>query len=380
LRFLVIGNPENRRVAFFQQALAQAGLPQARVLAYEDLLAGRCALADELRPGTFIRIESPGENFAVQKLLLARGAARAAAEGSPALSPRQIDALEFDRGRILHPRQWFLGFESALAEWQSQLPEGGGVRFMNSPRDIAVMFDKVACHARFSQARIPVPASPRHIASFDELVARMDESGNARVFVKLAHGSSASGVVALHRLGPIFAAVTSAELVRSAGELRLYNSLKIRRYTALEDIRDLIDALARERVQVEEWLPKAALDADEPLDLRIVLIAGRPCHLVVRQGRSPMTNLHLGNRRGDTALLVARLGDERLQALHATCRQAAALFPESLYSGLDLLLTPGFRRHAVLEINAFGDLLPGIVHEGLDTYGAEVAQIRSPGT
>jgi glutathione synthase/RimK-type ligase-like ATP-grasp enzyme len=241
-------------------------------------------------------------------------------------------------------------------------------------------FDKVACHARFSQAQVPVPASLGHIASFDELVSRMDESGLARVFVKLAHGSSASGVVALHKRGPTYAAVTSAELVRTGGELRLYNSLKIRRYTFLEDIRDLIDALARERVQIEEWLPKAALDSDEPFDLRIVLIAGQPCHLVVRQGRSPMTNLHLGNRRGDAGLLIARLGEERLQALHATCRQVAALFPDSLYAGLDLLLTPGFHRHAVLEINAFGDLLPGIVHEGLDTYGAELAQIRSLGT
>jgi hypothetical protein len=53
---------------------------------------------------------------------------------------------------------------------------------------------------------------------------------------------------------------------------------------------------------------------------------------------------------------------------------------DSLSAGLDLLLTPGFRRHAVLEINAFGDLLPGIFHDGLDTYGAEVAQFRAAET
>src|SRR4029079_8551921 len=154
---------------------------------------------------------------------------------------------------------------------------------------------------------------------------------------------------------------------------RLYNSLRIRRYTALDDVRDLIDFLACERVQVEEWLPKAALDGDEPFDLRIVVIAGQPRHLVVRQGRGPMTNLHLGNRRGDPVAFLAKLGEERFQLMQATCRQAAALFTDTLYAGVDVLLTPGFRRQVVLEINAFGDLLPGVEHEGLDTYAAEVA-------
>jgi hypothetical protein len=49
-----------------------------------------------------------------------------------------------------------------------------------------------------------------------------------------------------------------------------------------------------------------------------------------------------------------------------------ACFPASMYAGLDLLLTPGFRRHAVLEVNAFGDLLSGVLHDGADTYEAEL--------
>jgi hypothetical protein len=376
-RFLVIGNPENRRIAFFQQALAKMGMPAARVLSYEDLLTGRRTLASELGPGTMVRIESPGENFAVQKLLLARGAELAEAEGALALSPERVAALEFDRGLIVHPRQWYLGFEALLAGMQRELDGHPQARVMNGPRDIALMFDKVACHARFSAAGVPVPQSLGKITAFDELIERMNESGQDRVFVKLAHGSSASGVVALHRRRAEYDAITSAELVRSAGEIRLYNSLRIRRYTALDDIRDLVDALARERVQVEEWLPKASLDGATPFDLRIVVIAGEPRHTVVRQGPGPMTNLHLGNRRGDTVALLSRLGTERISEFHASCCRAAALFPGSLYAGIDLLFTPGFRRHYVLETNAFGDLLPGVTNAGLDTYAAELAAVRS---
>ena len=72
----------------------------------------------------------------------------------------------------------------------------------------------------------------------------------------------------------------------------------IRRYHQAAEVADLIDALAREGVQVEEWLPKAGLD-ESVFDLRVVVIGGEARHAVVRMGPGPMTNLHLGNRRGD---------------------------------------------------------------------------------
>ncbi|BAZ17613.1 hypothetical protein NIES4071_94930 [Calothrix sp. NIES-4071] len=55
-----------------------------------------------------------------------------------------------------------------------------------------------------------------------------------------------------------------------------------------------------------------------------------------------------------------------------TCEQAAKLFPRSLYCGVDLLILPDWKQHAILEINAFGDLLPGILWNGMDTYTSEV--------
>jgi hypothetical protein len=55
----------------------------------------------------------------------------------------------------------------------------------------------------------------------------------------------------------------------------------------------------------------------------------------------------------------------------------ARCFPNSLYAGIDLLIEASFRSHAIAEVNAFGDLLPGIMHEGHDTYGAEIATLLS---
>jgi hypothetical protein len=69
------------------------------------------------------------------------------------------------------------------------------------------------------------------------------------------------------------------------------------------------------------------------------------------------------------------MGPEAWQAARRTCEQAAAVFPSSLHLGVDLLITPGYRRHSVLEGNAFGDLLPDVLSKGMDTYEAEIRAV-----
>ena len=124
-------------------------------------------------------------------------------------------------------------------------------------------------------------------------------------------------------------------------------------------------------MHVERWVPKAGIDG-QTFDLRVVVIAGRAEHVVVRMARGPMTNLHLGNSRGDPTALREKMKDGAWEAAMASCERAASAFPRSLLAGVDLLIAPGYRRHAVLEVNAFGDLLHGVLARGLDTHSAEV--------
>jgi hypothetical protein len=132
---------------------------------------------------------------------------------------------------------------------------------------------------------------------------------------------------------------------------------------------------------VERWLPKATLDG-RVFDLRVVVIGGEPTHAVVRTSRTPMTNLHLGGARGDLGAVQRALGQERWQRALDVCARAAACFPGSPMVGVDLLVGAGLNRFAVCEVNAFGDLLPGLTGlpggpaEGLDTYAAQVAWLR----
>lgn len=60
---------------------------------------------------------------------------------------------------------------------------------------------------------------------------------------------------------------------------RLYNSLRVRRYDCESDLVAIVDRLAPDGLHVEEWLPKATFGG-RVFDLRVVVIAGRPTHVL----------------------------------------------------------------------------------------------------
>lgn len=358
----------------FQAALRDLGLPPARLVAWADLIAGTADLAETVRAGDVVRIESPGKEFAVERALLALGADQPDDAGYDRLDRASVEALSFDKGAILYPRQWFLGLRAALALIAGQLGACPPHRLMAAPADILVMFDKRDCHARLLAAGLPVPRALGPVHSYDELLDAMARQRCPRVFVKLAHGSSASGVVALQVGGGRQQAITTVELAQSGGTTRLYNSRRLRTYTEPAQIAQIVDALCRHGVHVEQWLPKAGIDG-RTFDLRVVVIGGRACHTVARLSRGPMTNLHLLNARGELGPIVERMGHAAWAAARRSCEAALACFPASLYAGIDLLIGADFRRHAILELNAFGDLLPGLFREGEDTYTSEIRSV-----
>jgi hypothetical protein len=373
---VLLANPGDKRVELFQAALAALELPPARLVAYADLLAGRAHLAEFVSQGAIVRIESPGRNFEVEQALLALGAEQHDDEDPDAsryerFSVGQVERLSFEKGRLLPLRQWYLGWRAALAMIEAQLAECPAHRLMQHPAEILVMFDKRASHARLQAAGLRVAPALPIVESYDGLIAAMRESGYARVFVKASHGSSAAGVVAFQTNGRQQIAITTMEYAIVDGETRWYNSRRIRRYERPNEIAALIDALCRQRVHCERWLPKASHDG-RSFDLRVLVIGGQAQHVVVRSSKSPMTNLHLLNKRGDWPAIRGLMGEERWQQAKASCEAVMKSFPNSLYAGIDLLIGQGLRSHAILEVNAFGDLLPNLLYQGRDSYSSEI--------
>jgi len=378
-RFVVIGNPGSPRIGLFDAALDRQGHPPAVLIPWLDWIEGRSHLSDILRRGDVLRIESPGRHFGTERAILACGSESAEADDCAFLSPAQVSALGFDKGRILCPRQWYLGFRLLLNRLKRELDElgmGSELVLMNDCDEIALMFDKPACHRAMTAAGIPVPSSLGQPSCYGELVTRMTEMDHLRVFVKLAHGSSGSGIVAYQTDGRRHLAWTTVETEAHSGRMQLYNTRKLQRLTSQSDIAGLIDALCKNRVHAERWIPKAGMDG-MCFDLRAVVIAAAPAHVVARLSTSPVTNLHLLNQRRSAAVTRHRIGEEAWSAAMRTCAAAMRIAPKSLYGGIDLLVTPDFKRNAVLEINAFGDQLPGVLHNGLETYDAEIRALAA---
>lgn len=367
-RPVIVGNPDCRRVALVRAAAERLRWPAPVLVLYADLLEGRTCLADHLTDDAVVRFEPAADRWDTFKLLLKHGIVAALAERYPVLDEAAIHRLQYERGWLIGPRQAYLGFVRLLQSLgRDALAHRAAM--MHSVDDIALFFDKPRCQDHLAGRFIPIPASfgaARDYAEVRDLLR-----AEPRLMVKLAHGSGAAGCMALHRCQGRVRAFTTVAEAAVHGESRLYHSKKVRHLHDEAVIAALVDRLCREKVQVEQWLPKARL-AGHNFDLRIVVIGGAPRHALVRVGRSTFTNLTLGNRRGDLAAVIARLGPA-WEELKDTCANASALFPGSFAVGIDVLVRPDWRRHAVLEVNAFGDLLLNHLDQGQDTYTAELA-------
>lgn len=331
IRLGLVGNPENRRIRDFAARWQALGQAPPTLIDYQQL--------PDKTPGVdVLRIDSPGENAALASRLVALG-------GGPS-------NVQLEHGEIAYLREFHQGYCALLGQIEAwHLP------CFNAPSDIAVMFDKWDCHQRFAAKGLARPDSVMAPTSFEQWRHARPERG--RIFLKPLHGSSSSGVCALRwtptrqqLIGPI-----------SVSGGRLYNSLRVRRYQSWDEIEYILARLLPQGMISETWIPKLSIDGGV-VDARILVIAGQARHVVLRQSHSPMTNLHLGNRRADPKLLAPELSAAAQLAV-----QAAACFPGSLYAGVDVLLD-GNGRPYIGEINAFGDLLPDLSDRGEDTYSA----------
>ncbi|MCQ4085846.1 STM4014 family protein [Saccharibacillus sp. JS10] len=389
---LLIAHADNERTTGISQALRSLDLPAPVIVTYEQLLSGvslqEAALQAGLPAGVtpLIRIDAPGEHFGVERSLIALGAPDhdqndlllplRDRKDPYRLSARDAYALEEHPVRLLHPSQWFRGFCRLLQRIETEAYEAWrNVRFWNDPAEIAIMFDKRVCHTRLSQAGVNVPtllAEPHLLTGYEALREQMRQKRMYRVFLKLAFGSGASGIIAYQinpRTGAEIAITTlNAEVyVQRPGVF--YNSKKVRTLTDSENIRTLIGYLCGHGIHAERWIPKPSIEG-RPLDLRQLVAFEATGHTVVRAGESPITNLHLRSQRlspHESGLSEDILNAAKHEALAAMCA-----FPNSASAGIDVLTDRHSGRAYIADVNPFGDLIRRVQHENLDPYTWEI--------
>lgn len=363
---ILIGQADHRRTRSLLAAAEsrRPGLAAAvDVIDWHEVLRDPDGVVARLRAHAWggAKIDSPGDSTPLRDALIRHGW-RCGGECGPPPAP-------LAHGEFAHQSLWFVGFADLLCRLEAASPD---ILWFNAPHDILAMCDKLACQRSLDAIGAQTPTLFGPVEGYAALRERMDAAGTDRAFVKARYGSSAAGVVAYRRnRDGRECAYTSAGLVRENAKVRLFNTLRPKRYDDSRDIAALIDAIAMQGAYAEAWVSKPRAVGGAHFDLRVVSVGGEPRQWVARVAAHPMTNLHLGNRR---VAIDEVLDHETKRRVVRAVRNAAAAFRCAGSIGFDLI--PTRERIVVIEANAFGDLLPGATAwDGAGTYDDQATWI-----
>jgi hypothetical protein len=316
-----------------------------------------------------VRMESPGKDEQVTRLLLEAGA-----RDDPQEPHFDWRGLSLSKGQLLRPGLLYRGFRRVLRGLRRSFDVRPYLRPTACPLAIAEMFDKAATCRRVAAEGVPVPEwlppedFPAGVVSFSQSQAVHWPV----VYTKLNTGSSATGIVVSHHRAPEPVwGVTSLAYVNQ----EFYNSRRIRTVEGVELDRCLSFLLCDGAI-VQRGIPMAQIDGQN-FDVRVVCVYGKPVATIFRLCSAPMTNLHLGGRRGELAYCRAAVPTRQWLDALDHCSVAAGCF-DSAIAGVDLLFERGYQRHYVLEVNAFGDFFPGWADAaGRSVHAIEIEATRA---
>lgn len=346
-RLVVVGVPGDRRLAALSNAMRRSALPPPVVVPWCDAIDDPTAIAKHGTPGDSLRVESPGSDLEVWHRLARLGG-----------STITLAATQWRPGRA-----WFSGLSIAMTAIEAAAPT---LVPTHPTAEVLAMTDKLVCDARLRAHGVPVPTTLPAPETPEALREAMATSGLHAVFVKPRWGSSGAGVMALRCNGSRERLTTTARVVDG----RLTNYKRLVHHDDRGAIDRLLAPVLADGAIVQRWIPKAGTHGG-PFDLRVLVVRGRIAHRVARVGRGTITNLHLDAARLDADLALARFGARCSAALNEACLLAAAGFSPCATVAVDVMLDPQGRPY-VLECNAWGDYLPRLLCDGLDTYEVQL--------
>lgn len=357
MKILTICNPSNRRFLMFKESLVKFNL-DTDFISYLDILNSNFdKLKNIIHKYSLIRIESPGENIDVEEKII------------QLYSPNSF--ISRQRGAINYPNYWYNGFKILLNEINT-ICKQDNINYFNTPSDIKIMFNKPLCQQKLKEYNINVPINILKILSYNDFKTSISQKNMYRCFIKLNYSSSASGICAYQYNPKLNKEILTStiEMVMTKDSIAFYNSLRIRTYTNKNEIKIILDWLFNEGAIVEEWIPKSDYSGYY-YDLRVLLINSKPRHIIPRLSKSPFTNLHLGNKRGDINLINIPNLNEVLDEV----TKVSKVFSNSLYQGVDVLIKANSFKPYIIDVNAFGDLIPNILYNNMTTYEYEIFEV-----
>jgi len=349
---VVVSVPGDTRCRALAAALERARWAPPIWLPWSTALQHPERLAASGRPGDLLRVESPGADSACWHALARAG-------GHDGTVPD---------GEWRPGRAWFAGLAQALSAIDAA---SAHLAKTHPSAQILAMTDKLACHERLTAADVPTPLTVAAPSAPDALRERLDAEGARAAYVKPRWGSSGAGVLALRRNGAGREHLTTSISLRDG---RLINDKRLHVYEDRASIDAVLAPVLADGAVVQRWIPKATA-LGGPFDFRLLVVDGRVAHRVARVGRGTVTNLHLDGARADADQVLAPFGATVARRLEAACVRAAACFAGHRCVGVDVMIDMRGNPF-VLECNAWGDYLPRLLLDGLDSYDVQLSALE----
>ena len=369
-RYVIVADPASLRCRFFVRELEEfwaesARVPDIQIVDWRQLCAGQLPV-DESGPA-WLRVESPARDLDVIRGLLQAGQRARAGQRAQQMQRAQQPQRPQAGRRLQHGTEsaeswsqlregWippqpllYAGLRACLLTVDEWLGEHPAVTSPYCMEDVLSLFDKNRTAERLRQNGLPAPASFAADATTGDLPQQVHSTGWEAAYLKLATGSCASGVMSVN------AGMTAGVTTTQQLDGQYFNTYRVREVRG-DELSDLVRFLLSQTITVQQAIPKTTVGGQN-FDVRVVVLHGRVVATVFRVSRHPMTNLHLGGRRGDAQQCRAQIPQRQwLDALDA-CVSAASLF-EVPCVGIDVAFHRYTNRPWILEMNAFGDFFP----------------------
>jgi hypothetical protein len=367
-RYHILANPDSKRWQLYAPELTgfwrEQGIePEINLVPWRDVVP-RLGNLDGMpqfdKPG-LVRLESPGRDWEVMKLLLEAGVREESGVRSQKSEVRGQRSenwcdLQYSKGRLFGPGLLYRGFCCVLEGLRTSFDSRPHLQPLACPLAIAELFDKQATADRLRAAGLPTPVWIPAPHTATQLLDQLRLHGFKTAYVKLNTGSSAVGMAAVHPLDHPPWAITT---MRRRGE-EFFNTRRLQRVSG-PDLEAVLQFILGEGAFIQEGITMAQIDGQN-FDIRVVVLHGEPAFAVFRLSSQPMTNLHLGGRRGRLETCRPQIPTRAWLDAIDHCVEAACLYPCAAL-GVDLLFERGYGRHFLLEINAFGDFFPGLADD-----------------
>jgi hypothetical protein len=384
-RYHILANPDSKRWQIYEPELTgfwrEQGIEsEINLVPWSDVaprLGNLDGMSEFDRPGV-VRLESPGRDFDVMKLLLEAGAheisrpdarvrnALACASGCFQSVRESWSNLPYSKGKLVRPGLLHRGFCRVLHGLRQSFDSRPHLQPLACPLAIAELFDKQATADRLSAAGLPTPLSIPASETAAQLLEQLRKCRFKTAYVKLNTGSSAVGMAAVHPQDDPPWAITT--MLRRGPDF--FNTRRLQKVSG-PDLEAVLQFILDEGAFIQEGIAMAQIDGQN-FDVRVVVLHGQPAFTVFRLSGQPMTNLHLGGRRGRPEVCRPHIPTRSWLDAIDHCVEAARLYPCAAL-GVDLVFEHGYGRHFILEINAFGDFFPGLTDaEGRTVHRREI--------